>query len=53
MEEAKSRPFEREARGYTSSLKDTPVKNNVQSSLQGRGQIGCTKGSCLGTEVWS
>ena len=26
MEEAKSRPFEREAYAYTSSLKDIPVK---------------------------
>lgn len=45
MEEAKSRPFEREAYAYTSSLKDTPVKIMCRVAFMAGARLAAQRGA--------
>ena len=45
MEEAKSRPFEREAREYTRSLKDIPVKIMCKVAFRAGARLATQRGA--------
>ena len=45
MEEAKSRPFDREAREYTSSLKDIPVKIMCRVAFRAGARLAAQRGA--------
>lgn len=45
MEEAKSRPFDREAREYTRSLKDIPVKIMCRVAFKAGARLAAQRGA--------
>ena len=45
MEEAKSRPFDREAREYTRSLKDIPVKIMCRVAFRAGARLAAQRGA--------
>ena len=45
MEEAKSRPFDREAREYTRSLKDIPVKIMCRVAFRAEARLAAQRGA--------